>query len=42
MVGEDLKWHRHEIRPEFGHRSDNGQALQFGGGVGLLSLVEGP
>ena len=42
MVGEYLKWHSHEIRPEFGHRPDDGQALQFGGGIGLLSLVEEP
>ena len=34
MVGEDLKWHSHEIWPEFGYRPNDGQAL--------LSPVEGP
>ena len=42
MVCKDLKRHGHEVWPEFGYRPDDGQALQFGGGVGLLSLVEGP
>ena len=42
MVCEDLEWHGHEIWPEFGYRPNDGQALQFGGEVGLLSLVEGP
>ena len=42
MVRENLKWHSHEIWSEFGYRPDDGQALQFGGGVGLLSLVKGP
>ena len=40
MFGVDLKRHRHKIRSEFGHRPYDGQALQFGGQVGFLSLVE--
>ena len=42
MIREYLEWHGHEVRTEFSHSPDNGQALQFGGGIGLLSLVEGP
>ena len=42
MVCEDLEWHGHEVWPEFGYSPDDGQALQFGGVVDLLSLVEGP
>ena len=41
MVCVDLKWHRHEIRSEFGYRPYDGQALQFGARVGFLRLVEG-
>ena len=42
MVREYLEWHIHEVRTELSHSPDKGQALQFGGGIGLLSLVEGP
>ena len=42
MVCKDLERHGHEVWPEFCYRPDDGQALQFGDGVGLLSLVEGP
>ena len=42
MAREYLEWHSHEVRTELSHSPDNGQALQFGGGIGLLSLVEGP
>ena len=42
MVREYLEWHSHEVRTRLSHSPDNGQALQFGGGIGLLSLVEGP
>ena len=41
MICVDLKWHRHEVRPEFGYRPYDSQALQFGGRVGFFSLVEG-
>ena len=41
MVSIYLKWHSHEVRPELGYRPRDSQALQFGGGVGFLSLVEG-
>ena len=41
MVSVYLKWHSHEVRPELGYRPHDSQALQFGGGVGFLSLVEG-
>ena len=41
MVSIHLKWHSHEVRPELGYRPHDSQALQFGGGVGFLSLVEG-
>ena len=42
MFREDLEWHSHEIRTELSHSPYNGQALQFSGGIGFLSLVEGP
>ena len=41
MVSIYLKWHSHEVLPELGYRPHDSQALQFGGGVGFLSLVEG-
>ena len=41
MVSIYLKCHSHEVRPELGYRPHDSQALQFGGGVGFLSLVEG-
>ena len=41
MICVDLKRHRHEVRSEFGYHPYDGQALQFGGRVGFLSLVEG-
>ena len=40
MVSVYLKWHSHEVRPEFGYCPHDSQALQFGGRVGFLSLVE--
>ena len=42
MVRKFLEWHSHEVRTELSHGPYNGQALQLGGGIGLLSLVEGP
>ena len=42
MVSVYLEWHSHEVRPELGYRSHDSQALQFGGRVGFLSLVESP
>ena len=41
MVSIYLKWHSHDVRPELGYRPHDSQALQFGGGVGFFSLVEG-
>ena len=41
MVSIYLKWHCHEVRPELGYRPHDSQALQFSGGVGFFSLVEG-
>ena len=41
MVSIYLKQHSHEVRPELGYRPHDSQALQFGGGVGFFSLVEG-
>ena len=42
MVSIYLKWHSYfEVRPELGYYPHDSQALQFGGGVGFLSLVEG-
>ena len=42
MVRKYLEWHSHEVRTELSHSPYNGQALQLGGGIGFLSLVEGP
>ena len=42
MVSIYLKWYCHEVRPELGYRPHDSQALQFSGGVGFFSLVEGP
>ena len=42
VVSVYLKWHSHEVRPELGYRPHDSQALQFGGRVGFLSLVESP
>ena len=41
MVSIYLKRHSHEVRPELGYLPYDSQALQFGDGVGFLSLVEG-
>ena len=41
MVSIYLKRHSHEVRPELGYHPHDSQVLQFGGGVGFLSLVEG-
>ena len=41
VVSIYLKWHCHEVRPELGYRPHDSQALQFSGGVGFFSLVEG-
>ena len=42
MVSVYLEWHSHEVRPELGYHPHDIQALQFGGRVGFLSLVESP
>ena len=42
MVRKNLEWHSNKVRTELSHSPDNGQTLQFGGGIGLFSLVEGP
>ena len=42
MVRKYLEWHSHEVRMEISHSPYNGQALQLGGAIGFLSLVEGP
>ena len=42
MVSVCLEWHSHEVRPELGYCPDDSQALQLGGWVGFLSLVESP
>ena len=36
-----LEWHGHEVGTELGHSPYNGEAFQFSGGIGFLSLVEG-
>ena len=41
MISIYLKWHCHEVWPELGYRPYDSQALQFSGGVGFFSLVEG-
>ena len=41
VVRVDLKWHGHEVGTELGHSPCNGEAFQFSGGIGFLSLVEG-
>ena len=41
MVRIYLKWHGHEVWTELGHSPYNGEAFQFGGGIGFHSLVEG-
>ena len=41
VVSIYLKWHCHDVRPELGYRPNDSQALQFSGGVGFFSLVEG-
>ena len=41
MISIYLKWHFHEVWPELGYRPHDSQALQFSGGVGFFSLVEG-
>ena len=42
VVSVYLEWHSHEVRSELGYCPHDSQALQFGGRVGFLSLVEGP
>ena len=42
MVRKYLEWHSHEVRTKLSHSPYNGQALQLGGGIGFLNLVEGP
>ena len=42
MVRKYLEWHSHEVRTELSHSPYNGQSFQLGGGIGFLSLVEGP
>ena len=42
VVSVYLEWHSLEVRPELGYRPHDSQALQFGGRVGFLNLVEGP
>ena len=41
MVRIYLKWHGHEVWTELSHGPYNGEAFQFSGGIGFLSLVEG-
>ena len=41
VVGIDFKRHRHQVGVEFGNGPDDGEALQFRGGVVFLRLVEG-
>ena len=41
VVGVDLKWHRHQVRSELRDGPDDGEALQFGGGIRFFRLVEG-
>ena len=41
MVHIHLKWHSHEVWTELSHSPYNGEAFQFGGGIGFLSLVKG-
>ena len=41
VVGVDLKWHRHQVRSELCDGPDDGEALQLGGWVRFLCLVEG-
>ena len=41
MISIYLKWHCHEVWPELGYSPHDSQALQFSGGVGFFSLVEG-
>ena len=41
VVGVDLKWHQHQVRSELCDGPDDGEALQFGGGIHFFRLVEG-
>ena len=41
MVGVDFKRHGHQVGAEFSNGPDDGEALQFGGGVSFFRLVEG-
>ena len=41
VVGIDFERHRHQVGAEFGNGPEDGEALQFRGGVGFLRLVEG-
>ena len=41
VIRENLERHRHEVGSELGYRPYDCQALQFGGRVGIFSLVEG-
>ena len=42
VVSVYLEWHSHEVRPELSYCPHDNQALQFGGRVDFLSLVESP
>ena len=41
MIRIYLKWHGHEVWTELSPSPYNDEALQFGGRVGLFSLIEG-
>ena len=41
MVCINFECHRHQVGVEFGNSPDDGEALQFCGGVGFLRLVDG-
>ena len=41
MIRINFEWHRHQVGTELGNGPDDGEALQFSGGVGLLRLVKG-
>ena len=41
MIDVDLKCHRHQVRAELCDSPEDGEALQFGGGISFFRLVEG-
>ena len=41
VVSIDFERHQHQVGAELGNSPDDGEALQFRGGVGFLRLVEG-